>query len=107
MKICDACRKQTKVKKVTKEQDCSVPVAATTNTAGPSRKDEEFVDLDVSLEYLNKFLVTLEVSPVAKKRLHAPSYCDKNLRKITFMEEKIFTDSAMLNQLKKSLKGRT
>ena len=82
MKICDACRKQLKVQNVIEEQDCSVPVAARTNIAGPSCKDEGFVDLDVSLEYLNKSLVTLEESPVAKKRLHAPSYCDKKLRKI-------------------------
>ena len=73
MKICDACRKQLKVQDVIEEQDCSVPVAARTNIAGPSCKDEGFVDLDVSLEYLNKSLVTLEESPVAKKRLYAPS----------------------------------
>ena len=55
-KICDACRKQLKVQNVIEEQDCSVPAAARTNIAGPSCKDEEFVDLDVSLEYLNKVL---------------------------------------------------
>jgi hypothetical protein len=114
MTICDACRKQLKVQKVIKEQDCSVPVAARTNIAGPSRKDEEFVDLDVSLEYLNKSLVTLEESPVAKKRLHAPSYCDKKLKVRCLREKKLTTgsedvdetvvknntDSEMLNHLK-------
>ena len=101
-----------------RNKTCSVPVAARTNIAGPSRKDEEFVDLDVSLEYLNKSLVTLEESHLAKKRLHAPSYCDK-LRKIRCLKEKIFTtgsedvdetvvknntDSEMLNQLKEKFK---
>ena len=101
------------------EEDCSVPVAARTDIAGPSHKDEEFVDSDVSLEYLNKSLVTLEESPVTKKRLHAPSYCDKKLRKIRrCLKEKILTtgsedvdetvvknntDSEMLNQLKKKV----
>jgi hypothetical protein len=60
MKTCDACRKQLKVQTVIEEQDCSVTFAARTNKAGPSRKDEESVDLDVSLENLNKSLVTLE-----------------------------------------------
>jgi hypothetical protein len=108
------------VQKVIEEQDCSVPVAARTNIAGPSRNDEEFVDLDVSLEYLNKSLVTLEESPVAKKRLHAPSYCNKKLRNIRrCLREKILTtgsedvdetvvknntDSEMLNQLKEKFK---
>jgi hypothetical protein len=40
MKICDACRKQFKVQKVIEEQDCSVPAATRTNTAGPRHKDE-------------------------------------------------------------------
>jgi hypothetical protein len=62
MKICDACRKQFKVQTVLEEQDCSVPVAARTNIAGPSCNDEAFVDLDVSLQYLNESLVTLEVT---------------------------------------------
>jgi hypothetical protein len=53
MKVCDACREQLKVQKVIEEQDCSVTVAARTNIAGPRCKDEEFVDLYVSLEYLN------------------------------------------------------
>jgi hypothetical protein len=91
MKICDVCREQFKVQKVIEEQDCSVPVAARTNIAGPRRKDEEFVYLDVSLEYLSESLVTLEESPVAKKRLHAPSYCDNKLRKIRCLKEKILT----------------
>jgi hypothetical protein len=39
--------------------------------------------------YLNKSLVTLEESPVAKKRLHAPSYCNKKLRKIRCLKEKV------------------
>jgi hypothetical protein len=59
-------------------------------------------------------------SPVAKKRLHAPSYCDKKLRKIRrFLKEKVRptgsedvdetvvkndTDSEMLNQLKEKFK---
>jgi hypothetical protein len=67
MKICDACRKQLKVQKVIDEQELSVPVAAKTSIAGRRGKDEEFVDLDVSLEYLNKSFVTVEQSPVAKK----------------------------------------
>jgi hypothetical protein len=119
MKICDACREQFKVQTVLEEQDCSVPVAARTNIAGPSRNNEAFVDLDVSLQYLNKSLVTLQESPVAKKRLQAPSYCDKKLRKIRCLKEKVLTtgsedvyetivkndtDSEMLNQLKEKFK---
>jgi hypothetical protein len=82
MRICDACRKQVEVQTVIEEQDCSVAVAARTNTAGHSHKDKEFVDLDVSLDYLNQSLVTLEESPVDKNTLHAPSYCNRNVRKI-------------------------
>jgi hypothetical protein len=79
MRICDACRKQLKVQIVIEEQDCSVPVAARTNTAGSSHKNEEFADLDVSLDYLNKSLVTLEESPVDNKTLHAHclQHCDE------------------------------
>jgi hypothetical protein len=74
--------------KVIEEQDWSVPVDAITNIAGPSCKDEEFVDLDISLAYLNKSLVTHEEPPVAKKRLHVPSYGDKKLREIRCLKEK-------------------
>jgi hypothetical protein len=75
---------------------------------------------NAGLEYLNKSLVTLEESPVAKKRLHAPSYCDKQLRKMRkCLTEKILTtgsedvdktvmknntDTEMLNQLKEMFK---
>lgn len=91
MKICDSCRKElSKQKQVTDTtDDCLVPVA---NTTRPTNVDESFVALDVTLEYLNKSLSSLEESPVAKRKLQMKSYCDKKYSKIKkCLTEKVLT----------------
>ena len=49
--------------------------AAKTST---SIKDEGYTDSDLTIDYLNQSLSTTDESPIGKKRMHAPGYCQKN-----------------------------
>lgn len=113
MKICDSCRKQINKERneLMDNEDETINVGG--SMPGPSNQDEEFVELDVSLEYLNKSLSTLGESPIAKKRLHTQSYCEQKVDKIkqclvkkvltqveTDNEKDLSSESEIITQLK-------
>lgn len=114
MKICDSCRKQ-----LLKEKNNLHSVEL--DKPSSSQMDTNFIDPDLSLEYLNKSLSNIEESPIIKKRLQSTSYCKKKMEKVTKKlvselvgdvsisenEEQVDTDSEMIVQLKEKFKNTT
>ena len=76
MKICDSCRKQ-----LAKEGETQPMEKGEECEAGTSA-DKEFIDCNMSIEYLNKSLSCIEESPIVKKRMCSPAYCKRKLEKV-------------------------